>query len=44
MAERSQQPVVATRRDKPSPTAPRDIFEEDALDRIAATEFENLLG
>ena len=36
--------VVAPRRNKPPATPTCHVLKEDALDRIAAAELENLLG
>jgi hypothetical protein len=35
--------VSDTERTKPAETAPRDVFQEDALDRVAFAEPEDLL-
>ena len=37
------EPVLAVDRDEPPEPAPRDVLEEDALDRLACAEREDLL-
>ena len=42
MAERGQ-PLVAFERGEATEPASRDVFQEDALDRLLCTEVEDLL-
>jgi hypothetical protein len=42
VAERNE-PVVALERREPTKPAPRDVLEEDALDRLLCTEVEDLV-
>ena len=39
---RARQPAAVAQRDEPAEPAPRDVFEEDALDRILRAEGEDL--
>ena len=43
MAEVREPPVRALDGDEPSEAAPRDVLEEDALERLERTEIEHLL-